>query len=116
MAIEDFTNMNSIGAMFPYSGTVETHFKTFGNPLIATSGNFMVHNFLQQKKLNKFWKNCRLFLHNTLEIQHPQDDSVIKFSQNSPENYFRRSRGFAPNYFFAEELSELNKEKTRFCV
>ena len=26
---------------------------------------------------------------------------------------FRRSRGFAPNYFFAEELSELNKQKNK---
>ena len=53
-------------------------------------------------------------MHNTIEIQHPQDDSVIKFSPKHQQKLvFRRSRGFAPNYFFAEELSQLNKEKNK---
>ena len=40
------------------------------------------------------------FLHHNLKIAHPQDDSVIKFSPEFDHKViFRRSRGYAPNYF-----------------
>ena len=109
-------NMNTIGAMFPYSGTLKLISKTFGKPLIATSGNF--HGLpicsTAEEAEQILGKIADFFLHNTLEIQHPQDDSVIKFSSKHQQKLvFRRSRGFAPNYFFAEELSELNKEKNK---
>jgi len=117
LAIEEISpNMNSVGAMFPYSGTLKLIAKTFGKPLIATSGNFHGSPICSttEEAEQILGKIADFFLHNTLEIQHPQDDSVIKFS---PKHYqkivFRRSRGFAPNYFFAEELSELNKEKNK---
>ncbi|MGB4446480.1 MAG: carbamoyltransferase HypF [Cloacibacterium sp.] len=117
LAIEEISpNMNTIGAMFPYSGTLKLIAKTFGKPLIATSGNFHGSPICSttEEAEQILGKIADYFLHNTLEIQHPQDDSVIKFS---PKYYqkivFRRSRGFAPNYFFAEELSELNKEKNK---
>lgn len=117
LAIEEISpNMNTIGAMFPYSGTLKLIAKTFGKPLIATSGNFHGSPICSttEEAEQILGKIADYFLHNTLEIQHPQDDSVIKFS---PKHYqkivFRRSRGFAPNYFFAEELSELNKEKNK---
>ena len=39
------------------------------------------------------------FLQHNLKITHPQDDSVVKFSDKfNQEVLFRRSRGFAPNY------------------
>lgn len=117
LAIDEISpNMNSVGAMFPYSGTLKLISKTFGKPLIATSGNFHGSPICSttEEAEQILGKIADYFLHNTLEIQHPQDDSVIKFS---PKYYqkivFRRSRGFAPNYFFAEELSELNKEKNK---
>ncbi len=117
LAIEEISpNMNTIGAMFPYSGTLKLIAKTFGKPLIATSGNFHGSPICSttEEAEQILDKIADYFLHNTLEIQHPQDDSVIKFS---PKHYqkivFRRSRGFAPNYFFAEELSELNKDKNK---
>ena len=41
LAVEKISpNMNTIGAMFPYSGTLKLISKVFGKPLIATSGNF----------------------------------------------------------------------------
>ena len=117
LAIEEISpNMNTIGAMFPYSGMLKLISKTFGKPLIATSGNFHGSPICSttEEAEQILDKIADYFLHNTLEIQHPQDDSVIRFS---PKHYqkiiFRRSRGFAPNYFFAEELSELNKEKNK---
>lgn len=109
-------NMNTIGAMFPYSGTLKLIAKTFGKPLIATSGNFHGSPICStaEEAEQILGKIADFFLHNTLEIQHPQDDSVIKFSSKHQQKLvFRRSRGFAPNYFFAEELSELNKEKNK---
>ena len=43
------------------------------------------------------------FLDNNLNILNPQDDSVVKYSfKYGQEVLFRRSRGFAPNYFNAE--------------
>lgn len=117
LAIEDISpNMNSVGAMFPYSGTLKLISKTFGKPLIATSGNFHGSPICSttEEAEQILGKIADYFLHNTLEIQHPQDDSVIKFSPKHQQKIvFRRSRGFAPNYFFAEELSELNKEKNK---
>ena len=117
LAIDEISpNMNTIGAMFPYSGTLKLIAKTFGKPLIATSGNFHGSPICStaEEAEQILGKIADFFLHNTLEIQHPQDDSVIKFSSKHQQKLvFRRSRGFAPNYFFAEELSELNKEKNK---
>ena len=117
LAIDEISpNMNTIGAMFPYSGTLKLISKTFGKPLIATSGNFHGSPICATtEEAEQILGNIAdFFLHNTLEIQHPQDDSVIKFSPKHQQKLvFRRSRGFAPNYFFAEELSELNKKKNK---
>ena len=117
LAIEEISpNMNSVGAMFPYSGTLKLISKTFGKPLIATSGNFHGSPICSttEEAEQILGKITDFFLHNTLEILHPQDDSVIKFSSKHQQKLvFRRSRGFAPNYFFAEELSQLNKEKNK---
>jgi hydrogenase maturation protein HypF len=116
-AAEISPNMNTIGAMFPYSGTLKLISKTFGKPLIATSANFhgspiCANTDEAEKTLGKI---ADFFLHNSLEIQHAQDDSVIKFSpKHHQKTVFRRSRGFAPNYFFAEQLAELNQNKKKF--
>lgn len=109
-------NMNSVGAMFPYSGALKLIAKTFGKPLIATSGNFHGSPICSttEEAEQILGKIADFFLHNTLEIQHPQDDSVIKFSPKHQQKIvFRRSRGFSPNYFFADELSSLNKGKNK---
>lgn len=117
LAIDEISpNMNTIGAMFPYSGTLKLISKIFSKPLIATSGNFHGSPICSttEEAEQILGKIADFFLHNTLEIQHPQDDSVIKFSPKHQQKIvFRRARGFAPNYFFAEELSQLNKEKNK---
>ncbi|MBV2224951.1 MAG: Sua5/YciO/YrdC/YwlC family protein, partial [Cloacibacterium sp.] len=79
LAIEEISpNMNSVGAMFPYSGTLKLIAKTFGKPLIATSGNFHGSPICSttEEAEQILGKIADFFLHNTLEIQHPQDDSV----------------------------------------
>ncbi|WP_374363943.1 carbamoyltransferase HypF [Cloacibacterium sp.] len=121
LAIEEISpNMNSVGAMFPYSGTLKLISKIFSKPLIATSGNFHGSPICSttEEAEQILGKIADFFLHNTLEIKHPQDDSVVKFTPKHHQKIvFRRARGFAPNYFFAEELSQLNKEKNKiFCL
>ena len=117
LAIDEISpNMNTVGAMFPYSGTLKLISKIFSKPLIATSGNFHSSPICSSTEEAEqiLGKIADFFLHNTLEIQHPQDDSVVKFTPKHQQKIvFRRARGFAPNYFFAEELSELNKEKNK---
>lgn len=117
LAIDEISpNMNSVGAMFPYSGTLKLISKTFSKPLIATSGNFHGSPICSttEEAEQILGKIADFFLHNTLEIKHPQDDSVVKFTPKHQQKIvFRRARGFAPNYFFAEELSQLNKGKNK---
>jgi hydrogenase maturation protein HypF len=111
--------MNTIGAMFPYSGTLKLISKTFSKPLIATSGNFHGSPICSttEEAEQILGKIADFFLHNTLEIQHPQDDSVIKFSPKHQQKLvFRRSRGFAPNYFLPKNFRNSIKKKTKFCV
>lgn len=117
LAVDEVSpNMNTVGAMFPYSGTLKLISKTFGKPLVATSANFHGSPICSstEEAENTLKTIADFFLHNSLEIQHPQDDSVIKFSPKHQQKIvFRRSRGFAPNYFFAEELAKLNQEKKK---
>ena len=117
LAIEEISpNMNTVGAMFPYSGTLKLISIIFSKPLIATSGNFHGSPICSttEEAEQILGKIADFFLHNTLEIHHPQDDSVVKFTlKHQQKIVFRRARGFAPNYFFAEELSELNKQKNK---
>jgi hydrogenase maturation protein HypF len=94
--------MNTIGAMFPYSGTLKLISKTFGKPLIATSGNFHGSPICSttEEAEQILGKIADFFLHNTLEIQHPQDDSVIKFSPKHQQKLvFRRSEVLLPIIF-----------------
>ncbi|MDO9594999.1 MAG: hypothetical protein Q7J19_08400, partial [Lutibacter sp.] len=47
------------------------------------------------------------FVQHNLEISHPQDDSVVKFSAKFNQKVlFRRARGYAPNYFDFQINSE----------
>ena len=101
-------NLESIGAMIPNSGTLKLVMENFKKPIIATSGN--VHGSpiaATEKEATKNLKDIAdYFLHNSLKVLHPQDDSVIKFSPKfSTKIISRRSRGYAPNY--------LNFEKTK---
>jgi hydrogenase maturation protein HypF len=106
--------MNTVGAMFPYSGTLKLISKIFSKPLIATSGNFHGSPICSttEEAEQILGKIADFFLHNTLEIQHPQDDSVIKFSPKHQQKIgFSSFKRFCSNYFFAEELSNSIKKK-----
>ncbi|MDD5149923.1 MAG: carbamoyltransferase HypF [Flavobacterium sp.] len=93
-------NLETIGAMIPNSGTLKLVMENFGKPIIATSANFHGSPICSsEKEATKTLKEIAdYFLHNSLNVLHPQDDSVMKFTEkNSQKIILRRSRGFAPN-------------------
>lgn len=107
-------NMETVGAMFPYTGMLKLVAKTFGKPLIATSGNFHGSPICsdEAEAINTLKPIADYFIHHNLVIRHPQDDSVIRFTEKFQKKIIlRRSRGYAPNYFFADELKIKNKAK-----
>jgi hydrogenase maturation protein HypF len=93
-------NMETIGAMIPNSGNLKLVTENFKKPIIATSANF--HGMpicCSEKEVTKnLHEVVDYFLHNSLNVLHPQDDSVMKFSDKfSKKIIMRRSRGYAPN-------------------
>lgn len=87
------------GVMLPSSALLELIIKKVGIPIVATSGNIHGSPIISNdndahKQLNEV---ADFFLHHNLDIQFPQDDSVVTFAESS-QLILRRSRGLAPNY------------------
>ncbi len=103
LAFEDIApDLSQIGIMLPYTGILELLSTELKVPMIATSGNLHGSPILfDDKESFEVLKNVvDYFLDHDLEIVNPQDDSVIKYSAKfNHEILFRRSRGYAPNYF-----------------
>lgn len=101
-------NLNQTGVMLPSSSLLHLLIQKIGTPIVATSGN--IHGspiiFEEEEAQNQLNEVADYFLHHNLDIQFPQDDSVVKFV-DSQELIFRRSRGLAPNYIDAK----FNEEK-----
>ena len=92
-------NLHQTGVMLPSSALLELIIKKTGIPIVATSGNIhgspIISNDKEaHKQLNEV---ADFFLHHNLDIQFPQDDSVVTFADSS-QLILRRSRGLAPNY------------------
>ena len=86
--------------MIPNSGTLQLVMANFDKPIIATSANFHGSPIASsEKEVTKTLKEIAdYFLHNSLKVLHPQDDSVMQFSEKYAKKIvLRRSRGFAPN-------------------
>lgn len=96
--------LNQLGVMLPYTGILQLLANELDFPIIATSGNIHGSPIISNKTeaVNRLNKVADYFLNHNLKIEHPQDDSVVKFSAKfKKEVLFRRSRGFAPNYLEA---------------
>lgn len=97
--------LNQIGVMLPYSGILQLLANELNFPIVATSGNIhsspiIGNNWEAYEKLQSV---ADYFVQHNLEIVHPQDDSIVKFSPKfNREVLFRRARGHAPNYFNAQ--------------
>ena len=112
-------NRSTIGAMLPNSGILAIISSLFKKPLVATSGNFHGSPICVTEKaaVETLKPIADYFLHHDLEILHPQDDSVVKFSEKYCEKIIlRRARGFAPN-FECTSLKTLNhSQKKILCM
>jgi len=93
--------LNQIGVMLPYTGILQLLANELDFPIVATSGNIHGSPIISKNEdaFEKLKNVGDYFLQHNLKITHPQDDSVIKFSNKFEQKVlFRRSRGFAPNY------------------
>jgi hydrogenase maturation protein HypF len=97
-------NLNQLGVMLSYTGILQLLANELSFPIVATSGNIHGSPILSSRKKAKeeLSQIADYFLHHNLKITQPQDDSVLKFSFKFQKPIlFRRSRGYAPNYFNA---------------
>ncbi|MCI2228246.1 carbamoyltransferase HypF [Polaribacter sp. MSW13] len=91
--------LHQTGVMLPSSSLFELIMKTVKTPLVATSGNIHGSSIISnEKEAQEELKNVAdYFIHHNLDIQFPQDDSVLKIIDKQTI-ILRRSRGLAPNY------------------
>ncbi|WP_411894449.1 carbamoyltransferase HypF [Winogradskyella sp. A2] len=95
-------NLNQLGIMLPNSSLLQLIANEIDFPIVGTSGNISGSPILRDndEAFEKLKSIADYFVQHDLDIIHPQDDSVLKFSQKYSERVlFRRSRGYAPNYF-----------------
>ncbi|MFP2997267.1 carbamoyltransferase HypF [Spongiivirga sp. MCCC 1A20706] len=92
--------LNNHGVMLPSSALLVLISQHFGKPLIATSGNIHGSPIISDahEAIEKLNKVADVFVHHNLNIEHPQDDSVVRFVEDY-KIIIRRGRGLAPNYF-----------------
>lgn len=96
--------LNQLGVMLPYTGILQLLANQLDFPIVATSGNIHGSPIISNNKeaIENLNTIADYFVQHNLKIAHPQDDSVIKYSfKFNKEVMFRRSRGYAPNYFDA---------------
>jgi hydrogenase maturation protein HypF len=101
--------LNQLGVMLAYSGILQLLANELNFPIIATSGNIYSSPIIgnNEEAFEKLQHVADYFMQHNMEITHPQDDSVIKFSAKfNQQVLFRRARGYAPNYFEAKLNSE----------
>ena len=94
--------LNQLGVMLPYTALLHLIMNEISFPVVATSGNIHGSPILSSEEdvVTALNGVADYFLHHDLEISNPQDDSVLKFSPKYNQKIlFRRSRGYAPNYY-----------------
>lgn len=94
--------LNQLGVMLPYTGILQLLASELTFPIVATSGNIHGSPIISDEKMaiDLLSNVADYFLHHNLKITNPQDDSVLKISSKFEISVlFRRSRGYAPNYF-----------------
>ena len=92
-------NLDQTGVMLPSSALLYLISKTFNKPIVATSGNIHKSPIISENdeaisKLNQVYD---FILNHNLDIEFPQDDSVVRFANNK-QLILRRSRGMAPSF------------------
>jgi hydrogenase maturation protein HypF len=93
--------LDRFGVMLPYTPLFLLIMEKLKRPLLATSGNVKGAPITYQngKVMDILGNFANYFLLNDRDIQIPQDDSVVKYSQKHKQKIVvRRSRGYAPGF------------------
>lgn len=90
--------LSSIGVLLPHAPLLEWIAAAWKNPLIATSGNLSGSSIVfESEKKEELFTFADFILDHNRDIVIPQDDSVVRFCNQSQQPIFiRRSRGLAP--------------------
>lgn len=109
LAVDELApNLNQLGIMMPYTGILQLLAESLTIPIVATSGNLHGSPIIsdEDESLKLLGSVADYFVSHNLSITNPQDDSVVKYSTKfGQEVLFRRSRGYAPNYFGKEQTA-----------
>ncbi|MEM6515943.1 MAG: carbamoyltransferase HypF [Bacteroidota bacterium] len=99
-------NIDQMGVMLASSALMELIIRNIDEPIVTTSGNIHGSTIIadEREAEERLSSVADFFLHHNLDIQFPQDDSVVKFMENE-QLILRRSRGLAPNYLEFENFS-----------
>ena len=93
--------LNHVGCMIPYAPLFHLLLQQYQKPVIATSGNISGSPIIYQNEEahDELSAIADVIITNNRDIVIPQDDSVIKFSdQHQQKVILRRSRGLAPTF------------------
>lgn len=94
--------LNQLGIMLPYTAILQLLATALSMPIVATSGNMHGSPILssEEEATAELRGIADYFLHHDLNVLNAQDDSVVKVSHKRGQQvFFRRSRGYAPNYY-----------------
>ncbi|MEK6781589.1 MAG: carbamoyltransferase HypF [Bacteroidota bacterium] len=93
--------LHTLGVMLPYAPLLELIVSEFDFPLVATSANISNSPIVYKDEdaLNSLFAVADAVLLHNRDIIIPQDDSVVRFTDNDQRIIIRRSRGMAPTYF-----------------
>jgi hydrogenase maturation protein HypF len=103
LALESLApGLRQLGVMLPYTALLAMMMREIPFPLVATSGNIHGSPIIsREEEAEEALRDVAdYFLHHNLEVTNPQDDSVVKYSGKTHQKiFYRRSRGYAPNYY-----------------
>lgn len=94
-------NLNQIGVMKPYTPLFVLIVESLNFPIVATSANVSDSPIVyeDEKAQQELSDIADLIVGNNRDIVIPQDDSVVKFSQEFQQKIIiRRSRGLSPTF------------------
>lgn len=97
--------LQQLGIMLPYTPLFSLLLERIKKPVVATSGNVTNAPIIyeDEKARNELSSIADFLLSNNRKIIIPQDDSVVRYTQQKQiKIILRRSRGYAPTYLNAK--------------
>ena len=108
--------LDSIGVMIPYAPIFQLLLDNFKRPIVATSGNQTQQpiSYKNEDAFTDLKLIANYILVNDRDIVVPQDDSVVRFSEQASQKIIlRRSRGLAP---YCAHLPVEEQDRAVLCM